>query len=126
MAWDGPKWGQEDCFPTNPDLVDIWGDTDLDVDNFVFVEYLWIPIFQIFRFLDFQKSGKPYASSTVRCTRTQAQNPFLPLSSCVLMFLNDFSSFPPTCADAPLAHLVFLVLDCGAATLFDQALGETS
>ena len=24
MDWDGPKWGQEDCFPTNPDLADIF------------------------------------------------------------------------------------------------------
>ena len=34
MAWDGPKQGQEDYFPTNPDLADILGRTDLDFDIF--------------------------------------------------------------------------------------------
>ena len=34
MAWDGPKWGQEDFFPTNPDLADILGRTDSDFENF--------------------------------------------------------------------------------------------
>ena len=33
MASDGPKWGQEDFFPTNPDLADILGRTDLDFEN---------------------------------------------------------------------------------------------
>ena len=33
IASDGPKWGQEDLFPTNPDLVDILGRTDLDFAN---------------------------------------------------------------------------------------------
>ena len=28
MALGGPKWGQEDFFPTNPDLVDVLGKTD--------------------------------------------------------------------------------------------------
>ena len=32
-AWDGPKWGQEFFFPTNPDLADILGRTDLDFEN---------------------------------------------------------------------------------------------
>ena len=36
MAWDGPKWGQEDFFPTNPDLAHILGRTDVDFDNFDF------------------------------------------------------------------------------------------
>ena len=36
-ASDGPKWGQEDLFPTNPDLADILGRTDLDFVNFAFV-----------------------------------------------------------------------------------------
>ena len=36
MAWDGPKWGQEDFFPTNPDLADILGRTDLDFETFHF------------------------------------------------------------------------------------------
>ena len=30
MAWDGPKWGREVIFLTNPDLADILGDTDFD------------------------------------------------------------------------------------------------
>ena len=34
MAWGGPKWGQEDFFPANPDLADILGDMDLDFENF--------------------------------------------------------------------------------------------
>ena len=34
MAWDGPKWGPEGLFPSNPDLVDILGDMDLDFENF--------------------------------------------------------------------------------------------
>ena len=28
IASDGPKWGREDFFPTNPDLADILGRTD--------------------------------------------------------------------------------------------------
>ena len=28
IASDGPKWGQEDFFPTHPDLADILGRTD--------------------------------------------------------------------------------------------------
>ena len=32
MAWDGPKWGREDLFLANPDLADILGDMDLDLD----------------------------------------------------------------------------------------------
>ena len=34
IAWDGPKWGREFLFPANPDLADIWGDMDVDFDNF--------------------------------------------------------------------------------------------
>ena len=33
IAWDGPKWGREGLFPTNPDLVDILGDINLDFEN---------------------------------------------------------------------------------------------
>ena len=36
MAWDGLKWGQEDFFPTNPDLAGILGRTDLEFENFHF------------------------------------------------------------------------------------------
>ena len=34
MAWDGPKKGQEDFFPTNPDLADILGRTDFNFEMF--------------------------------------------------------------------------------------------
>ena len=37
IAWDGPKWGQEDLFPTNPDLADILGDTDFNFEIFHFL-----------------------------------------------------------------------------------------
>ena len=50
MGPDGPKWGQEDFFPTNPDLADILGRTDLDFEIFLFWDFCWIPNFQISRF----------------------------------------------------------------------------
>ena len=37
---DGPKWAQEDFFPTNPDLADILGRTDFDFENFYFLDFL--------------------------------------------------------------------------------------
>ena len=36
IASNGPKWGRELFFPTNPDLADILGRTDFDFDFFVF------------------------------------------------------------------------------------------
>ena len=45
---DGPEWGQEDFFPTNPDLADILGRTDLNFENFYFFHFLDS------KFLDFQ------------------------------------------------------------------------
>ena len=53
MAWHGPKWGQEDLFPTNPDLADILGRTDLNSEKFYFFDFL-DPTF-----LDFQVSRFP-------------------------------------------------------------------
>ena len=47
MAWDGPKWGREDFFLTNPGLANILGRTDLDFENF-YVFHLLDP-----KFLDF-------------------------------------------------------------------------
>ena len=46
---DGPKWGQEDFFRTNPDLADILGDTDFDFENFYFLDFLdpTFPDFQV-------------------------------------------------------------------------------
>ena len=59
IASDGPKCGQDDFFPTNPDLADILGRTDLNFDNFYFLDLLdpkfpdfqelpdsWIPRFK--------------------------------------------------------------------------------
>ena len=59
LAWDGTKWGQEDFFPTNPNLADIWGRTDLDFENFNLLDFLDPKFldFQVPRVPDFQKSG---------------------------------------------------------------------
>ena len=58
MAWDGPKWGQEDFFPTNPDLADILGRTDVDFDiSFLFLLF-WTPNFRISRSPDFQNLAR--------------------------------------------------------------------
>ena len=40
MGWDGPKRGQEDFFPTNPDLADILGRAALDFEIFHFFDFL--------------------------------------------------------------------------------------
>ena len=56
MAWDGPKWGREDFFPTNPDLANILGRTDLDFENFYFFHFL-DPKFPEFQVSRFPKSG---------------------------------------------------------------------
>ena len=56
MAWDGPKWGREDFFPTNPDLANILGRTDLDFENFYFLHFL-DPKFLDFQVPRFPKSG---------------------------------------------------------------------
>ena len=53
MAWDGPKWGQEDFFPANPDLADILCRTDLEFENFNFFHFV-DP-----KFLDFQVPRSP-------------------------------------------------------------------
>ena len=49
MTLDGPKWGQEDFFLLIqiPDLADILGDMDFDVEMFFLV--FWIQHFQISR-----------------------------------------------------------------------------
>ena len=68
MAWDGPKWGQEDFFPTNPDLADILGRTDLDFEN-LYVFYFLDPKFldfQVPRVPDFQKSGLGQAHGRIK------------------------------------------------------------
>ena len=51
--------GARRIFPTNPDLADILGRTDLDVENFYFSVLLDSEFldFQVPRFPDFQKSG---------------------------------------------------------------------
>ena len=52
IAWDGPKWGQEDFFPTNPDLADILAERiwNLKISTFFI---LWTPTFWISRSPDF-------------------------------------------------------------------------
>ena len=52
MASDGPKWGREDFFPTNPDLADILGRTDLNFERCLF--FFFDP-----NFLDFQVPRSP-------------------------------------------------------------------
>ena len=45
MGPDGPKWGQEDFCPTNPDLADILGRTEFDFENFNLLDFLVPNIF---------------------------------------------------------------------------------
>ena len=55
-AKNGPRWpqmGPGGFFPTNPDLADILGRTDLDFENFYFFDFL-DP-----KFLDFQVPRSP-------------------------------------------------------------------
>ena len=40
MAWDGPKWDARGMFSANPDLANILGRTDLDFENFHFLDLL--------------------------------------------------------------------------------------
>ena len=63
IAWDGPKWGQEDLFPANPDLADILGRTYFDFDKFLFPRFfiVWIPHFWISRSPDFQNLAPGWA-----------------------------------------------------------------
>ena len=56
IARDGPKWGQEDFFPTNPDLADILGRMDLNFEKFYFWDFL-DPKFPDIQVPNFQKSG---------------------------------------------------------------------
>ena len=61
-VWDGPKWGREDVFLTNPELADILGRVDLDFDSFLCFGFLGpqhsrfpgarVPNFQILRLLE--------------------------------------------------------------------------
>ena len=78
MASDGPKWGQEEFFPTNPDLAGILGRTDLDFENLHFWDFLEpkfldfqvprSPNSQISRFPDFQ-TPPPAAEPLLRSAR---------------------------------------------------------
>ena len=54
MAWDGPKWGQEDFLPTNPDLADTLDRTDLNFENLYFFHVLDPTFldFQVFTLFD--------------------------------------------------------------------------
>ena len=60
MAWDGPKWGREDFCPTNPDLANISGRTDLDFEIVYFFHFL-DPKFLDFQVPRFPKSGPGWA-----------------------------------------------------------------
>ena len=53
IAWDGPKWGQDDFFLTNPDLANILDRKDLNFEIFHFFVVL-DP-----KFLDFQVPKSP-------------------------------------------------------------------
>ena len=56
-----PRWAQMGpggFFPTNPDLADILGRTDLSFENFYFLIF-WTPHFWISRSPDLQTSGFP-------------------------------------------------------------------
>ena len=59
MGPDGPKWGQEDFFPANPDLADILGRTDFDFENLYFLDFFGSKIsrFPGPRFPNFPKSA---------------------------------------------------------------------
>ena len=67
IASDGPKCGQEDVFPTHPDLANILGRTDLNFEIVycfdrilrVFNLFFCTPHFWIFRSPDLQISGFP-------------------------------------------------------------------
>ena len=67
MAWDGPKWGREDLFPSNPDLASILDRMDLNFDILFFV---WTPMFWISRSPDLQISRFP------DCQTPPALDPF--------------------------------------------------
>ena len=59
MASDGPKWGQEDFFPTNPDLADVLGRTDLNFEMCYVFLIFWTPEFWISRSPDLQIPRSP-------------------------------------------------------------------
>ena len=77
MAWDGPKWGQEDLFPTNPDLADILGRMDLNFESFICcvfgTQISGFPGPQISEFPDVQVPD--FQNSRRRRTRTNSQIP---------------------------------------------------
>ena len=58
IASDAPKWDARGFFPTNPDLADILGRTDLNFENFYFLIF-WTPNFGISMSLDLQISEFP-------------------------------------------------------------------
>ena len=61
LKW--PQTGPGGFFPTNPDLANILGRTDLDFENLHFLDFLtpnfWISGPQIYTFLDFQVPRSP-------------------------------------------------------------------
>ena len=53
MAWDGPKWGQEDFFLLIQTLPTFWAERIWILRSFIFSNF-WIPNFWISRSPDFQ------------------------------------------------------------------------
>ena len=53
MAWDGPKWGQEDFFLPVQTLPTFWAEGIWILRSFLFL-FFWIPTFWISRSTDFQ------------------------------------------------------------------------
>ncbi len=76
-ARDGPKWGREFFFPTNPDLADILGRMDFDFENFYF-SIFWKPLtadYVAAGGLFFQKGG-PHIFGSPELVGTLPQAPF--------------------------------------------------
>ena len=83
MGPDGPKWGQEDFFPTNPDLADILGDTDFDFENFYFWDF-FVPNFP--RFPNSRAGPHPFCCNISSATgkETSETNGFFVVSLMIL------------------------------------------
>ena len=76
MAWDGPKWGREDFFLTNPDLANILGRTDLDFEDFYFFHF-FDPKFLDFQVPRFPDQGKKKTATFVQLLGNRLWKPFL-------------------------------------------------
>ena len=103
MASDGPKWGQENFYPTNPYLADILGRMDLNFENLYIFHFLdpkfldfQVPKFWISKNLDFPASKiLDFPASKKR------------LHFCQTCFLD--------CASSGKEHNYFLAISTGTA-----------